>query len=128
MSTKIHILVDGLGNPLRFIVTPGQAGDAPQAPHLMAGFTFTKLIADKAYDSDAIRDLIRMAKAEAVIPSNPSRSIIIPYDKHIYRERHLVECYINKIKHFRRLATRYEKTELSFLSMLCLIAALIWMR
>jgi transposase len=70
----------------------------------------------------------REANAEAVIPSIPARSRTIPYDKHIYGERTVVERFFNKIKHFRRIATRYEKTALSFASMLLLIGAMIWLR
>ncbi len=64
----------------------------------------------------------------AVIPSNGSRAIAIPHDKDLYKDRHLVECFINKIKHFRRIATRYEKTAKSFLAILSLCCAMIWIR
>ena len=64
----------------------------------------------------------------AVIPSNPSRAQAIPYDAELYKERHLVECYINKIKHFRRIATRYEKTITAYMAMLFLVGAIIWLR
>jgi transposase len=86
------------------------------------------LIADKAYDSDDFRRSLADQGMTAVIPSNRSRSSAILYDKELYKERHLVECFINKIKHFRRIATRYDKTATSFLSMLCLCAAMIWLR
>ena len=66
--------------------------------------------------------------AEAVIPSIPARSRALPYDKHIYKERNLIERFFNKIKHFRRIATRYEKTALSFAAMLFLVGAIIWLR
>ena len=85
-------------------------------------------MADTAYDSDRFRNTIRESNMNAVIPSNRSRAIAIPHDKEIYKERHLVECYINKIKHFRRIATRYEKTTQSFISMICLSAAMVWLR
>jgi len=87
--------------------------------------SFDKLLADKGFDSDRFRASIAKAAAEAVIPSNRSRSQAIPYDKHIYEERNLVERFFNKIKHFRRMATRYEKTALSFAAMLFLVGALI---
>ena len=80
------------------------------------------------YDSDAFRSEIAEVDAQAVIPSTRSRSKAIPYDKHLYGERNLVERFINKIKHFRRIATRYEKTALSFASMLFLVGAMIWLR
>ena len=128
LSSKVHITVDGLGNPLRFILTAGQCGDITQAEALVLGLPGDYLIADKAYDSDRFRGIIAGQDMIAVIPSNRSRSQAIPHDKVLYKERHLVECFINKIKHFRRIATRYEKTARSFLSLLCLAAAWIWMQ
>lgn len=128
MSTKINAVVDALGNPLRFILTAGQVHDIKQAEALIAGLDFDKLLADKGYDSNRFRDVIAAAGAEAVMPSNRSRSRAIPYDKDVYKDRNLVERFFNKIKHFRRIATRYEKTALSFAAMLSLVGAMIWMR
>lgn len=128
MSTKINTVVDALGNPLRFILTGGHVHDSKQSKALIEGFDFDKLLADKGYDSDCFRAAIGAAQAEAVIPSIGSRSQAISYDKDIYKERNLVERFFCKIKHFRRIATRYEKTALSFLSMLSLIGAMIWLR
>lgn len=128
MSTKINISVDALGNPVRFILTPGQAHDIGQAEQLISGFRFDTLLADKGYDSDVFRARIAEADAQAVIPSSRARSQAIPYDKELYAERNVVERFINKIKHFRRIATRYEKTALSFASMLFLVGAVIWLR
>jgi transposase len=128
LSTKIHAVVDALGNPLRFILTAGQVHDSKQAEALIDGFDFDKLLADKGYDSDRFRQVIGAAGGEAVIPSSRARSQAIPYDKDIYKERNLVERFFNKIKHFRRIATRYEKTALSFASMLSLVGAIIWLR
>jgi transposase len=92
---------------------------------LIEGLSFEKLLADKGYDSDRFRARIADAGAEAVIPPSRSRSLAIPYDTHIYGDRNLVERFINKIKHFRRIATRYEKTALSFASMLFLVSAMV---
>jgi len=127
LSTKINIAVDALGNPLRFILTPGQVHDSKQSEALIEGFDFDKLLADKGYDSDRFRLVIAAAGAEAVMPSNGSRAQAIPYDKVIYKERNLVERFFCKIKQFRRIATRYEKTAVSFSGMLCLVAAMIWL-
>ena len=80
------------------------------------------------YDSDRFRFSIAEVGAQAVIPSSRSRSQAIPYDKHLYEERNLVERFINKIKHYRRISTRYEKTALSFASMLFLVGTMIWFR
>ena len=128
MSTKINAAVDALGNPLRFILTAGQMHDIGQAEALVAGMTFDKLLADKGYDSNRLRAVIAQAGAEVVMPSNRSRSQAIAYDKDLYKERNLIERFFNKIKHFRRIATRYDKTETSFLSMLSLVGAMIWLR
>jgi transposase len=102
--------------------------DSKQAEALIAGFDFDKLLADKGYDSNRFREVITAAGGEAVMPSNRARSQAIPYDTEVYKERNLVERFFNKIKHFRRIATRYEKTALSFASMLSLVGAVIWLR
>ena len=128
MSTKINIGVDALGNPVRFILTAGNVNDICQAEGLIAGFSFENLLADMGFDSDRFRASIAKVGAQAVIPSSRSRSQAIPYDRHLYEDRNLVERFINKIKHYRRIATRYEKTALSFASMLFLAAAMIWLR
>ena len=120
--------MDALGNPARFILTPGQVNDILQAEDLITGIPFEHLLADKGYDADWLRARIAAVGAEAVIPSRRSRSQIIPYDKHIYQERNLVERFFNKIKHFRRIATRYEKTAISFSAMLFLVGAIVWLR
>jgi transposase len=128
LSTKISASVDALGNPIRFILTAGQVHDILQAEDLITGLSFDKLLADKGFDSDRFRARLAQAGAEAVIPSTRSRSRAIPYDKFVYQERNLVERFFNKIKHFRRIATRYEKTALSFASMLFLVGAMVWLR
>jgi transposase len=99
-----------------------------QAEDLISGLPINKLLADKGYDSDRFRAAIAATGGEAVIPSTRSRAQAIPYDKVVYKERNLVERFFNKIKHFRRIATRYEKTALSFFSMLSLVGAMIWLR
>jgi transposase len=113
---------------LRFILTAGQVHDICQAEALIAGFDFDKLLADKGYDSNRFREAITAAGAEAVMPSNRARAQAIPYDKVVYKDRNLVERFFNRIKHFRRIATRYDKTALSFASMLSLVSAMIWLR
>jgi transposase len=128
LSTKINIGVDALGNPVRFILTAGNVHDICQAEGLITGFSFENLLADMGFDSDRFRASIAQVGAQAVIPSSRSRSQAIPYDKLLYVERNLIERFINKIKHYRRIATRYEKTALSFASMLFLVGAMIWLR
>ena len=120
--------MDALGNPVRFILTAGQVHDIVQAEDLISGIPFEHLLADKGYDANWLRARIAEAGGTAVIPSSRSRSQAIPYDRHIYQERNLVERFFNKIKHFRRIATRYEKTAVSFAAMLFLVGAMIWLR
>jgi transposase len=110
------------------ILSPGQRNDITQAHQLIDGLNSTFVIADTAYDADHFREAVAISHATAVIPSHVSRSIPFPLDKDLYRERHLVECCINKLKHFRRIATRYEKTARNFLAMVTVAAIAIWLR
>lgn len=128
MTTKIHMLTDSEGRPLRFILTPGQAGDVLSAPALLDGFTAEAVLADKAYDSNAFRQIVADTGAEAVIPSNRSRKQLIPHDRVVYKLRNRIERCFNKLKHFRRFATRYDRRASYFLSFIHIAAAMIWMR
>ena len=128
MTTKIHTLADALGRPLRFILTGGEAGDITTAPDLLSGMTANGVIADKAYDSNALRELIADAGAQAVIPSNRTRKILIPHDAVAYKLRNRIERFFNKLKHFRRIATRYDRRAIYFMAALHLASAMIWMR
>jgi len=119
---------DTLGRPLRFILTAGQSGDILAATALIHGFDTEAVLADKAYDSNALRTIIADAGAQAVIPSNRSRKVIIPHDPAIYKHRNRIERCFNKLKHFRRFATRYDRRALHFLSFIQLAATMIWMR
>jgi transposase len=102
--------VRGLGCPVRFTLTAGQKGDAPQAAALIEGLPAEVIMADTAYDADHLRQAIAAKGALAVIPNNPSRALKYPLDMHLYAQRHLVECCFSKLKQFRRVATRFEKT------------------
>ena len=113
---------------MRLILTAGQVHESTQALHLLDGLTLISLIADKGYDSDAFRTHLAEIEVDAVIPPLGSRSAAIAYDENAYGLRYRIECFINKIKHYRRIATRFEKTACSFFSMLCLAAAMIWLR
>lgn len=95
---------------------------------MLDGVESDAVIADKAYDSNAIRDTIKAAGMKAVIPSNRSRKRRIRHDKALYRERNRIERCFNKLKHFRRLATRYDRRAVHFLAFLCLAATMLWMR
>jgi transposase len=119
--------VDALGNPLRWQLTGGEVHDITQAPGLIAGFDAQQVIADKGYDSSAFIACIETAGAQAVIPPRKTRRDQRAYDRHAYRERHIIECFFSRLKQFRRIATRYEKLARNFLSMLNLAAAYIWL-
>lgn len=127
-STKIHITVDGLGNPLRLRLTAGQAHDITQAVDLVDGFDFEHLIADRSYAAQAFFDWIVENGAEPVIPPHPQAIEDREYDKWLYRERHLIECFINKIKHFRRVFSRFDKLASRYLGFLQFVSSLIWLR
>lgn len=127
-SCKIHVTVDGLGNPLRLCLTAGQRHDSTQAQTLVAGFKFERLIADRGYAAqDFIDDLLERG-IQAVIPPHQCATFLREYDRWLYRERHLVECFMNKIKHFRRIFSRFEKLDRSYLGFLHFVSALIWLR
>ncbi|WP_457799105.1 IS5 family transposase [Methylocystis sp. S23] len=128
LTTKIHMLADTLGRPLRLIVTAGQVGDVTQAPALLEGQTGNAVLADKAYDSNALRAIIAEISAEAVIPSNRTRKIIIPHDAIAYKQRNRIERCFNRLKHFRRFATRYERRTIHFAGFAFLAAAILWLR
>ena len=128
MSTKIHIAVDALGNVLRLLYSAGQVHESTKAEALIADLPAENVIGDKAFDSDRFRAHLAIRSIAAVIPSNASRSRAIPYDRHLYKERHLVECFINKIKHFRRIATRYDKTIASYASFVAVARVMVWIR
>lgn len=118
-----------MGNPIRFILTAGQRHDITQAEALVLDLDFERLIADKAYDANEFIDLIiEQYEAEAVIPPKSRRTELRKYDKRLYKERHLVECFINKINHFRRIFSRFEKLASRYLSFLSFVGALIWLR
>ena len=127
-STKIHIAVDALGNPLRLILTAGQESDVTQGALLIKDLAAQAVIADKGYDSDELVTIITQQQAQAVIPPRSNRKEQREYDRHLYRERHLVECFINKIKHYRRVFSRFEKLSKNFLGFLSFVSALVWLR
>ena len=124
----IHLVVRGLGCPVRFAMTAGQRGDCPQAYGLIEGLPAEVVMADAAYDADPLRQAIAAKGAVAVIPSNPSRARKHPLGLHLYAQRHLVECCFSKLKQFRRVATRYEKTDRNDLAIVTLAATVLWLR
>ena len=124
-GTKLHIAVDGLGNPVEFVLTGGQEADINQGPALIEGHDAKAVIADKGYDGDDFVATIEARGAEAVIPPKKNRIFKREYDKHTYKERNLAERFINRIKQFRRVATRYEKTARNFLGFVHVAAIMV---
>ena len=128
LSTKIHALVDALGNPLAFFLTPGQAHDLQGADALLPRMQADTLLADKAFDADerVIEPLLAAGKSP-VIPSKSNRKVPRTLDKEMYKARHLIENFFCKLKQFRAIATRYDKTARNFLAAIHLAAASIWL-
>ena len=127
-STKIHIAVDALGNPVEFILTAGHEADVTQAEPLIRGNQADAYILDKAYDSDAVVAAAKRQGAEAVIPPKKNRKVPREYDKHLDKERKKVEWFIDLIKQYRRVATRYEKTARNFLGFVHVASMMILLR
>lgn len=126
MSTKVHMLCDALGRPVRFIITGGQVNDCTQADGLLEDINTTHVIADKGYDSEGVLQKIEELGAIAVIPSRSNRKVQRGYDKELYKKRNLIERAFNKLKRFRRIATRYDRKAIYFKSFLYLAASLMW--
>ena len=128
MSTKINATVDALGNPTGFHLTPGQAHDLEGADALLPDVAAETVIADKAFDADerVIEPLAKAGKT-AVIPPRSNRKNPRDYDKDLYAARHLIENFFCKLKQFRAIATRYDKTARNFLAGSHLAAAVIWL-
>lgn len=122
------MLADTFGRPVKFIVTAGQVGDCTQAEALLEGQSASAVLADKAYDSNALREKIATMKADAVIPSNRARKVIIPHDAEVYCHRNRIERCFNRLKHFRRFATRYDRRTCYFEGFTYLAAIAIWLR
>ena len=128
LSTKIHALVDALGKPLRLLLTPGQAHDLAGADALLPQMTANLLIADRAFDADnRVLDRLAATGKSAVTPPRPNRSAPREFDRELYKQRHLIENFFCKLKQFRAIATRYDKTARNFLAAIHLAAATIWL-
>lgn len=130
-TTQVHITDDGLGNPLRLRMTAGQESDIGQAVGLVDGLAFDRLIADRGYSAQYFYDWVVEQEMEQLIPSHQATKgdkVERPYDRWLFRERHLVECYINKIKHFRRFFSRFDKLANRYMGLLLFASSLIWLR
>lgn len=127
-TSKINAKVDALGNILKIIITPGERNDMMQAVPLLEKIESTYVIADKGYDSAAIREYIMQQNGIPVIPSRSNSKNPFDYDKHIYKERHLIECFFSKLKHFRRVFSRFDKSARNFCSFISFVGAILWLR
>ena len=129
LTTKIHVVVDAKGLPLRLAIAPGHQHDSLGANDMLSDMPQGGvLLADKAYDSDAIRSLVAARGGWANIPPRRNRRAPICFSPYLYRDRNLVERFFNRIKHCRRIATRYEKRAANFLTFVKLAAILLWLR
>ncbi len=128
LSTKIHTLVDALGNPVGFHLTGGEAHDLVGADKLLPDMRANMLLADKAFDADerVIKPLTAAGKT-AVIPSKSNRKQPRAFDRDMYAACHLIENFFAKLKQFRGIATRYDKTARNFLAAVQLAASVIWL-
>lgn len=124
-TTKIHAVVDALGNPLRIILTVGQRADITQAKDLLADYETDAVIADRGYDADELIEALEENHVEVVIPAKKNRIVERAIDKNLYKDRNKVERFFNKLKQYRRVATRYEKTASSFAGFIYLASAMI---
>ena len=121
--------MDGLGNPVAFLLSPGNENDSTHAIELMSmtDIAGSNLLGDKAYGTKEILAYIREQGAVVVIPPKSNAKEPWPVDFYLYKERHLVECFFQKIKWFRRVATRYDKLDKSFLALVFIAAIMIWL-
>lgn len=129
MTTKVHAVTDGLGNPLRFVLSSGNRNDICLAQALLEPFDLRGklIIADKGYDSTKLVRRIEERGGIVVIPSRITATDPRDTDRHIYKERHLVENLFLKLKNRRRFATRYDKLAVSFFAVVLLAAILVWL-
>lgn len=125
-STKIHAACDALGNPVRFILTGGHVSDYVPSLDLIAGFKPHAVLADKGYDGDSFISAIKAIGAHAVVPPRKNRTMKRECDYVLYKERNKVECLFGKLKQWRRIATRYDKTDQSFIGFILLASIILW--
>lgn len=127
-SSKIHAKVDAIGLPLNFALSGGQCHDSLFSEELWSKEQCDYLLADRGYDDDSFRSKLVANKTEPVIPGKKNRINSIKYDTFIYKERNFIERFFNRIKHFRRIATRYDKTAVMFMGCLTIVSILVWLK
>jgi transposase len=116
-----------MGRPLRFLITGGEKADCRSAEALLEGQQASTVLADKGYDTNAIRSFIAAVGMQAVIPSKSSRKEPIPHDKELYKERNFIERCFGKLKKHRRIATRFDRNDSHYLGFLFLASSLLWL-
>jgi transposase len=129
MTTKLHVAVDEKGRPLKMVLTGGQRHDICSAPELLEGYELEAcyILADKGYDSSDFVKQIEEAGGIAVIPSRSTNRKRREYDREMYKNRNQVERFFNRMKQYRRFATRYEKTAKSFLALVYFVAVFVYL-
>ncbi len=129
LTTKIHALVDACGLPILLKITEGQAHDGRSAHDMLGSLERGNvLLGDRGYDSDALRLELATRGARANVRLMPNRVNLPPFNKKLYKKRNLIERFFNKLKHFRAVATRYDKRDDNYLASIKLASARIWMR
>jgi transposase len=123
----VHAACNQSGKPVRFFITGGQRSDYRQALGLIAGKRMKVLIADKGYDASYMVEAGEKVGAKVVIPPRKNRKVQREYDKELYKERNIIERMFNKMKHFRRVATRYDKLAVTYLGFVFFVAACLWL-
>ncbi|WP_394335396.1 IS5 family transposase [Hymenobacter amundsenii] len=128
-STKLHLSCDAQGRPRQLALTGGQAGDCPHAPALLVADLRAgqHVLADRAYDANYLREQITQAGAQAVIPSKKNRKVPIAHDAQVYKNRNQIERCFNRLKAYRAIANRFEKTALAYLALVTLAAIRMWL-
>ena len=128
-STKVHALVDALGNPVKLLLSAGQAHEMTKASELLEEVRDAYVIGDSAYSSRALVEQLVRQRCVPLLATNPTHKSRKdePFDRHLYRDRCLVEHFFQRIKRFRRLAMRFEKLAKNFLAFLHLASALVWL-
>jgi len=128
LTTKVLALTDALGNLVRFKLLPGQRSEITGVPELIERLTFGALLADKAFDANTLRAELNKRHAKAVIPAKCNRIVSIPHDAEAYKWRHLIENFFSKIKDYRGVNTRYDKTDTSYQATWNIAATMIALR
>ena len=128
LTTKIHGLVEGPGLLARWSLTAGQVHDLIEAQGLIDGLPADAVVADKAYDSDVLIAAIETLGANVVIPPKANRRKPRAFDRHQYKHRNLIECFLARLKQFRRIATRYDKLARRYSAFITIVANFLWLR